>query len=451
MSKFRYLPVTEQDRKEMLEVIGVDSVDDLFSDVPASVRFRGNLDAEESLAEGDLYRFMSQLAAKNINTKETPSFLGAGVYDHYIPSIVNHVISRSEFYTAYTPYQPEISQGELQAIFEFQSMICELTGMDVANSSMYDGPTALAEAALMSAGTTRKRKIVVSEAVHPEARAVIDSYARGQRLEVVEIPVVEGVTDLDALNKEVDDETASVIVQYPNFFGHVEPLKELEQLTHSSKKAMFIVSSNPLSLGLLTPPGAMGADIVVGDCQPLGISASFGGPHCGYFATTKKNMRKVPGRLVGQTVDEEGQRGFVLTLQAREQHIRRDKATSNICSNQALNALASSVAMTALGKEGVKEIAYQNLQKAHYAVTLLKEKGFEVWDSKPYFNEFVVNCGQPVAEVNRELLKKGFIGGFDLGRVSDLYKNHMLVAVTEQRSAKDIQDFVSALGGVLHD
>ncbi|GGE46663.1 putative glycine dehydrogenase (decarboxylating) subunit 1 [Pullulanibacillus camelliae] len=451
MNQFRYLPITEQDRKEMLEVIGVDSTEALFSDVPASVRFKGELDVEEALAEGDLFKFMSQLANKNVNTKETPSFLGAGVYDHYIPSVVNHVISRSEFYTAYTPYQPEISQGELQAIFEFQTMICELTGMDVANSSMYDGPTALAEAALMSAGTTRKKKILVSKAVHPEARAVVQSYATGQHLEVIEVPIKDGCTDLEALEQLVDGETASVLIQYPNFYGHIEPLKEIEALTHQSKKAMLVVSSNPLALGLLTPPGQLGADIVVGDCQPLGIPASFGGPHCGYFATTKKNMRKVPGRLVGQTVDEEGQRGFVLTLQAREQHIRRDKATSNICSNQALNALASSVAMTALGKHGLQEMAHQNLQKAHYAVKLMKEKGLDVKLEAPFFNEFVVYCGRPITEVNRQLLDKGFIGGYDLGRTEPDYKDHMLVAVTEQRSAKEIEAFVDALGGVLHD
>jgi len=449
MNQFRYLPITEQDRKEMLEVIDVYSVEDLFSDIPSSVRFKGDLDVEEALAEGELFKFMSQLANKNVNTKEVPSFLGAGVYDHYIPSVVNHVISRSEFYTAYTPYQPEISQGELQAIFEFQTMICELTGMDVANSSMYDGPTSLAEAALMSAGT-RTKKILVSKTVHPEAREVVRSYAKGQRLEVIEIPSKNGCTDLEALEQLVDDDTASVLIQYPNFYGYIEPLKEIEALVHQGKRAMLIVSSNPLALGLLTAPGQLGADIVVGDCQPLGIPASFGGPHCGYFATTNKNMRKMPGRLVGQTIDEEGQRGFVLTLQAREQHIRRDKATSNICSNQALNALASSVMMAALGKHGLQEMAHQNLQKAHYAVKLMKENGLHVQSEAPFFNECVVDCGQSVAKVNQKLLEKGFIGGYDLGQVELEYENHMLVAITEQRSAKEIETFVDTLGGVLH-
>lgn len=451
MSKFRYLPMTDQDKKEMLDLIGVESADSLFSDVPEKVRFKGELNVEKSLSETELIRLMTELANKNVNTKETPSFLGAGVYDHFIPSIVDHVISRSEFYTAYTPYQPEISQGELQAIFEFQTLISEITGMAVANSSMYDGPTSLAEAALLSVAHTRKTKIILSEAVHPEARMVVKTYAEGQRLEVVEVPAKEGLTDLDALKEMVDDETASVIVQYPNFYGQVEPLKEIEAITRQGKKAMFVVSSNPLSLGLLTPPGHLGADIVVGDCQVLGIPAAFGGPHCGYFATSEKLMRKIPGRLVGETVDEDGLRGYVLTLQAREQHIRRDKATSNICSNQALNALASSVAMTALGKQGIYDIAYQNIQKAHYAAEKMKENGLDVMFAGPYFNEFVVNCGKDIKSLNGALLGKGFIGGYDLGLSDEKMKNHMLVAVTEQRTKEEIDRFVDVLGGLVHE
>ncbi len=364
----RYLPMTEEDKKEMLQTIGVQTIDELFSDIPESVRFKGDLKIKEAKSESELLKELSQMASKNANLKEYASFLGAGVYDHYAPVIVDHVISRSEFYTAYTPYQPEISQGELQAIFEFQTMICELTGMDVANSSMYDGGTALAEAAMLAAGHTRKKKILVSSAVHPESRAVLETYAKGQHLEVVEINHKDGVTDLDVLQSEVDDTVACVIVQYPNFFGQVEKLADIEKIVHQ-QKSLFIVSSNPLSLGALTPPGKFGADIVIGDAQPFGIPTQFGGPHCGYFATTKAFMRKIPGRLVGQTVDSDGKRGFVLTLQAREQHIRRDKATSNICSNQALNALAASVAMTALGKQGVKEMARQNISKAQYAKT----------------------------------------------------------------------------------
>lgn len=282
------------------------------------------------------------------------------------------MISRSEFYTAYTPYQPEISQGELQAIFEFQTMICELTGMDVANSSMYDGGTALAEAVNLSAAQTKKSKVLVSKAIHPESMDVIKTYTAGPNVEVVEIDIKDGLTDLDHLKAELDENTASVVVQYPNFYGQMEPLKDVQEIVGQQKKTMSIVSSNPLALGYLTPPGEFGVDIVVGDTQVFGIPAQFGGPHCGYFATNKKLMRKVPGRLVGQTVDEEGRRGFVLTLQAREQHIRRDKATSNICSNQALNALATSVFLSVIGKRGIKEMATKNMKKARYAKSIGK-------------------------------------------------------------------------------
>lgn len=443
--KHRYLPMTKQDKKAMLETIGVSSINELFSDIPEKVRFKGEYNIKEAKSEPALLKELFKLADQNADFKRNVSFLGAGVYDHYMPVIVDHVISRSEFYTAYTPYQPEISQGELQAIFEFQTMICELTGMDVANSSMYDGGTALAEAAMLSAGHTKRKKIVVSSAVHPEYREVLKTYAKGQYLEVVEAPIKDGVTDLASLKNLVNEEVAAVIVQYPNFFGRLEPLKEVEEMVHAHK-GLFIVNGNPLSLGVLTPPGKFGADIVIGDAQPFGIPAAFGGPHCGYFAVTSKLMRKVPGRLVGQTVDDQGRRGFVLTLQAREQHIRREKATSNICSNQALNALAASVAMTALGKKGVREMAAANLQKAHYAKNAFKEAGFEVAYDGFSFNEFVVKLGKPVKEINETLLQKGIIGGYDLGRDYSELSNHMLIAVTEQRTKDEIDTFVKELG-----
>jgi glycine dehydrogenase subunit 1 len=443
--KHRYLPMTEEDKKAMLETIGVNSIEELFSDIPEKVRFKGEYNIKAAKSETALMKELFKMASRNADLKRNVSFLGAGVYDHYMPVIVDHVISRSEFYTAYTPYQPEISQGELQAIFEFQTMICELTGMDVANSSMYDGGTALAEAAMLSAGHTKRKKILVSGAVHPESKEVLKTYAKGQYLEVIEVPVDNGVTDIEALKGLATEEIAAVIVQYPNFFGRIEPLEELEEIIHANK-SLFVVSSNPLSLGVLTPPGKFGADIVIGDAQPFGIPTAFGGPHCGYFAVTTKLMRKVPGRLVGQTKDDQGRRGFVLTLQAREQHIRRDKATSNICSNQALNALAASVAMTALGKKGVREIAAANLQKAHYAKTAFKEAGFEVIHDGYSFNEFVVKLNKPVKEMNQELLRKGMIGGYDLGRDYPELANHMLVAVTEQRSKEEIDTFVKEVG-----
>lgn len=444
--KHRFLPMTEQDQQEMLAAIGVEQVDELFSDIPESVRFQGEYNIKPAKSESALLKELTQLADQNANLKQYASFLGAGVYDHYAPIIVDHVISRSEFYTAYTPYQPEISQGELQAIFEFQTMICELTGMDVANSSMYDGGTALAEAAMLSTGQTRRKKILLSQTVHPEARDVVKTYAKGQRVEVIEIPYRDGVTDLVALQELLADDVAGVIVQYPNFFGRVEPLKEMEEMIHNVK-SMFIVSSNPLALGALTPPGKLGADIVTGDAQPFGMSASFGGPHCGYFAVTTKLLRKVPGRLVGQTVDEDGKRGFVLTLQAREQHIRRDKATSNICSNQALNALAAAVAMTALGKTGVKQMAIQNIQKAHYAKQLLKQKGIEVIFDGPSFNEFIVKLPTSYQEVNDQLFTKQMIGGYDLGQAYPELQDHMLVAVTELRTKEEIDAFANEVGG----
>ncbi|AYV67058.1 aminomethyl-transferring glycine dehydrogenase [Niallia circulans] len=442
--KHRYLPMTEQDQKEMLAAIGVSSVEDLFSDIPEKVRFQGNYSIKRAKSESALLKELTKLAQKNADAKANVSFLGAGVYDHYSPVIVDHVLSRSEFYTAYTPYQPEISQGELQAIFEFQTMICELTGMDVANSSMYDGATALAEAGMLSAGTTKRKKILLSSAVHPEAKEVVKTYAKGQYIEVQEIPHKDGITDIEALEDMVDDTVAAVMIQYPNFFGRVEPLKDLEAIIHAHK-SLFVVSSNPLALGALTPPGNFQADIVVGDAQPFGIPMGFGGPHCGYFAVTSKLMRKVPGRLVGQTVDDNGQRGFVLTLQAREQHIRRDKATSNICSNQALNALAASVAMTALGKHGVKEMAIANIQKAHYAKTKLKEAGFEIVYEGPSFNEFIIKCNSSISAVNRALLEKGMIGGYDLGRDFKQLENHMLIAVTELRTKEEIDEFVAEM------
>jgi len=443
--KHRYLPMTEEDKRAMLETIGVTSVDELFSDIPEQVRFKGEYNIKAAKSETALMKELSAMANRNADLKSNASFLGAGVYDHYMPIIVDHVISRSEFYTAYTPYQPEISQGELQAIFEFQTMICELTGMDVANSSMYDGGTALAEAAMLSAGHTKRKTILVSCAVHPEYREVLKTYAKGQNLNVIEVPVNDGLTDLEALKELTNGDVGAVIVQYPNFFGRIEPLKELEEIIHANK-SMFVVSSNPLSLGLLTPPGKFGADIVIGDAQPFGIPTGFGGPHCGYFAVTDKLLRKVPGRLVGQTTDEEGRRGFVLTLQAREQHIRRDKATSNICSNQALNALAASVAMTALGKKGVREMAAANLQRAQYAKNAFKNAGFEVIYDGYSFNEFIVKLNKPVSEMNKQLLQKGMIGGYDLGQDYSDLANHMLVAVTEQRTKEEIDTFVKELG-----
>ncbi|NHE07858.1 aminomethyl-transferring glycine dehydrogenase subunit GcvPA [Staphylococcus aureus] len=441
----RYIPLTEKDKQEMLQTIGAKSIGELFGDVPSDILLNRDLNIAEGEAETTLLRRLNRIASKNITKETHTSFLGAGVYDHYAPSVVDAMISRSEFYTAYTPYQPEISQGELQAIFEFQTLICELTDMDVANSSMYDGMTSFAEACILAFSQTKKNKIVVSKGLHYQALQVLHTYAKTRKeFEVVEIDLDGTVTDLKKLEAAVDDETAAVAVQYPNFYGSIEDLEKIHSFIEE-KKALFIVYANPLALGLLTPPGSFGADIVVGDTQPFGIPAQFGGPHCGYFATTKKLMRKVPGRLVGQTQDDEGNRGFVLTLQAREQHIRRDKATSNICSNQGLNALASSIAMSALGKQGIYEIAVQNIEHANYAKQQFIKKGFEVLDGTS-FNEFVVKFDKPIQQVNEELVKYNIIGGFDLGVVSDDFKNHMLIAVTELRTKDEIDTFVEKAG-----
>lgn len=443
----RYIPLTDQDKQDMLDTIGAKSINELFGDVPSDILLNRDLGIASGEAETTLLKRLNKVASKNITKETHTSFLGAGVYDHYAPSVVDAMISRSEFYTAYTPYQPEISQGELQAIFEFQTLICELTNMDVANSSMYDGMTSFAEACILAYSHTKKNKIVVSKGLHYQALQVLNTYAKTrEEFEVVEIDLDGTITDLEKLEQAVDDNTAAVAVQYPNFFGSIEDLEKIQSFIEG-KKALFIVYANPLALGLLTPPGSFGADIVVGDTQPFGIPAQFGGPHCGYFATTKKLMRKVPGRLVGQTQDDEGNRGFVLTLQAREQHIRRDKATSNICSNQALNALASSIAMSAIGKQGVYDIAVQNFEHANYAKQAFKEAGFNVLEGTS-FNEFVVEFNKSITEVNKALAEEEIIGGFDLSVVSNEFENHMLIAVTELRTKDEIDTFVKKAGEI---
>ncbi|KAB2489491.1 aminomethyl-transferring glycine dehydrogenase subunit GcvPA [Priestia endophytica] len=447
-ASYRYLPDTNQDQKEMFSLLNISSVDELFEDLPTEIRLERELNIQPATSESLLMKKMQNLALQNRNANQYPNFLGAGTYDHYIPSVVNHITSRSEFYTAYTPYQPEISQGELQAIFEFQTMVCELTGMEVANSSMYDGFTSLAEAASLAVTSTRRSQILVSKAVHPESRAILDTVAYGQEYMVKEVDLTVDCTNLEKLNEYANEDTAAIIVQYPNFFGSIEDLVEIKKVAEINGAAL-IVSANPLALGLLQTPGRLGADIVVGDMQPLGIPMSFGGPHCGYFAVNKKLMRKVPGRIVGQTTDEQGKRGFVLTLQAREQHIRRDKASSNICSNQALNALASSICMTALGKQGIRHMAQLNFEKAGYMVKRLKEKGMIIINQAPFFNEFVVELPIPAKEVNAKLLEAGIIGGFDLGHDYGL-EHQMLIAVTEQRTKEEIDQFVEVLEGILN-
>ena len=444
MTNFRYLPNSDKDREDMLNVIGAESISDLFADIPEKVLTNERMDLPESLSEYELLKHARELANKNTTASQVPYFLGAGVYDHHIPSVVNHIISRQEFLTAYVPYQPEISQGELQALFEWQSMICELTGMDVTNSGMYDGYNAIAEAANLAIGHVKKtNKILVSKGVHPQGLDVLNTYAIGKEYAVEEVGLTNDVTNVDEIIEKIDAETAAVIVQYPNFFGSIEDLQEIKKALEGTK-TLLIVSANPLALGKLASPGSLGADIVVGDMQPFGIPMSYGGPHAGYLAVTNKLMRKLPSRIVGQTADETGKRGFVMALTTREQHIRREKATSNYSSNQALYTLASAIAMTAYGKQGVQDVAQRNITNAHYLAKQLQENGFDVLNTSAYFNEFILKLEKPIEQVNLALADKGFIGGFD---ASSAYgeENVYLLCATEKRSKGEMDQFVEAL------
>jgi glycine dehydrogenase subunit 1 len=442
----RYISNTPEQQKEMLSAIGLNSTEELFQDIPQEVRLKRPLALPEALSEMELVKLMKDKARKNSHLDEYPCFLGAGAYDHFIPSAIDQIISRQEFYTAYTPYQPEISQGTLQSIFEYQTMICELTGMDVANASMYDGASALAEAALMACLATRRSKVLVANSVHPESREVINTYARFRGVQSEEIGYVNGQVDLKDLEEKLTPEIAAVLVQSPNFFGVIESLKEIGELAHKNK-SFFIVSVDPISLALLKPPGELGADIVVGEGQALGNPVSFGGPYLGFFAATEKLMRKMPGRIVGQTKDKFGRRGFVLTIQTREQHIRREKATSNICSNQALNALTATIYLTFLGKAGLKEVATQCLNKSHYAFKELTNTGkFTPLFTAPFFKEFAVKSMANVEELNQKLLKDQIIGGYPLGRSYPELADGWLLAVTEKRTKEEIDSLVRKVG-----
>ncbi len=443
-----YVPNTDKDRQEMLTTIGMSSMDDLFAHIPDNVKLGRALKLPHSLSELELVRHTQNLSKQNSNLEEFSSFLGAGSYEHFIPSLVNHMLLRSEFYTAYTPYQPEISQGTLQAIYEFQSLICELTGMEVANASMYDVATALAEAASLASGQTRKNKILVSSTVHPEYRQVMQTYAEAQGLEIIEIGYSNGMTDLAELEEKVSSDIAAVVVQQPNFFGCIEQVEKISEIAKKNK-ALYVTAVDPVSLGVLRSPAAYGADIVVGDAQSFGNPISFGGPHVGFFATTKKLMRKMPGRIVGATVDDNGRRGFVLTLQAREQHIRREKATSNICSNQALAALAATITMVTLGKEGLKEMATQCINKAHYTYEQLTQiKGVTGKFNAPFFKEFVVQSEKDIEIVNSGLLNENIFGGFPLEEYYPELKNSSLLCVTEVKTKQQLDDMVNAWEGL---
>lgn len=443
----RFIPNTDADRAAMLKTIGVSSVKDLFTDIPADSLYP-KINLPQAMPELDLMRELNAMAAKNANVNEYASFLGAGAYNHFIPATVPHLVFRTEFYTAYTPYQAEISQGTLQTIFEYQSMICALTGMDAANASHYDGATAAAEGAILAINQLPDRhKVLVCPTLHPEYRATIRTYLAGQGIDILG-DADTSITFEQMLNKYLDDQTAAVIVANPDFLGQMRDLKSAADKVHQAG-ALFIVATYPISLGMYQAPGEYGADVVVGEGQSLGNPLAFGGPYLGIFATKNQFLRRMAGRLVGQTTDTKGRRGFTLTLQAREQHIRREKATSNICTNQALCALAASVYLSTLGKTGLRQVAELCYHKAHYAARKINNLvGYRVDLKKEFFNEFVVECPRPVKEINAALREQGIIGGYDLSKDYPHLGNAMLVAVTEMNTKEQIDNLAKALKGV---
>lgn len=443
-----YFPQTEHDLAEMLAAIGVNSIEELFAHLPQDLRFQGALAIPPALSELELAQHLEALATRNQGTHQRVCFLGGGAYDHFIPAVVDFVASRSEFYTSYTPYQPEVSQGNLQVFFEYQTLITQLTGMDVSNASLYDGATALAEAVLMSLSVQGgRRRIILPQNVHPEYRAVVRTYLAHMSVDIVEIPTPQGVLPPEALNPHVDQHTACVVIQQPNFFGCVEAAGKLAQLVHAAG-AHLVVVVDPISLGVLRRPGDYGADIVVAEGQPLGIPLSWGGPYLGILACREVFLRRLPGRLVGQTVDRRGQRCWVLTLQTREQHIRREKATSNICTNQGLMALRATVYLAALGPRGLKAVAQLCLQKAHYLQQRLQQEiGLRPLFAAPFFREFALAAESPeqLTTLLEAAEKHGFFAGIPLGRWYPELSHAFLVAVTEKRTREDLDRLVRTL------
>lgn len=442
----RYIPNSPEERREMLAELGLANADELFRSIPADVQLGRKLNVTDPLAESEVIAALDGMAARNTASTK-PSFLGAGVYAHYSPTIVDHLIQRSEFFTSYTPYQPEISQGTLQYIFEFQTLVCQLTGMEVANASMYDGSTAMAEAYLMAQRVTRRNKIVVATSVHPEYREVARTYTQHGDADIVEA-TFDHETGRLADTSLLDSDTAALVIQSPNFFGCIEDVQLLADAAHAVGALLVVVVTEAISFGMLKSPGECGADIVVGEGQSWGIPMSFGGPHLGLFATREKYVRSMPGRLCGIAYDKNGKRGFVLTLSTREQHIRREKATSNICTNQGLIALAATIYMEAMGKKGLQEVAEQNAQKAAFAKQqIAKIVGYSIPFSAPTFNEFVVRGQRPATEILESVREKGVIGGLALSKYYGGHENDFLVAVTETNSRSQIDGLVSALRG----
>jgi glycine dehydrogenase subunit 1 len=440
-----YIPKTAAEEQAMLEAIGVDSFDRLL-DIPSGFRLNRPLTLPAPLSQMELRREMMTLSRKNADTASHLSFLGGGSYDHFIPTTVDHVLRRSEFYTSYTPYQAEMSQGLLQTIYEYQTMICQITGMEVASASVYDGASALAEGALMAMRVTKRNKVLISRSVHPHYRQVVQTYLSGlPGARLKEVPFQEGVTSLDQLTGLVDEEVAAVLIQHPNFFGQLEEIEAVESLIHS-KGGLLVMAVDPISLGVLKTPGEFKADIAVGEGQSMGNGISYGGPYVGFFATRRELIRQLPGRIVGATTDGQGRPGFCLTLQTREQHIRRERATSNICTNQALNALASAVYLATVGKEGLKEVAMLSLANSHRAHQKIAAiPGYASPFAGPFFKEFVVRLPLPASRILKRLLRSGILAGIDLGTYYRELKNHLLICVTEMHRTEDIERLVQQL------
>jgi glycine dehydrogenase subunit 1 len=443
----RYTSATDADRAEMLAAIGVSSTDELFADIPAELRLDRPLDLPDGLSEAEVFERFAKLAARNADADSETCFIGAGMYDHYVPALVEAIISRSEFLTPYTPYQPEVSQGGLQVMFEFQTAISELTALPVANASLYEGPSSVASAAYLALGAKKgRRKLVVSRGLHPHSRETLATYARGFGAEVVEVGLEGGLTDPAELASALDDETAALFVQNPNFLGAIEDLEALAEAAHEAG-ALCVASVDAITLGVLRPPGECGVDVAVGEGQPLGNRLDYGGPSFGFFAATEEHLRRMPGRIAGETTDADGRRGFVLALQTREQHIRREKATHNICTSQALNALAGTIYLAWLGRRGIVELGELLVRRTAYArETLAAVDGVELLHDAPVAREFAVRLDAPVAEVLDRISEEGIAAGYPLAREYPEYETGLLIAITERRSKGDIDRLADALG-----
>ncbi|MFQ6108053.1 MAG: aminomethyl-transferring glycine dehydrogenase subunit GcvPA [Candidatus Aminicenantales bacterium] len=442
----KYIPLSDEDKKEMLTRIGVSSTEELFRFIPKNLKLKSRLSLPAPLSETELERFFRELGEKNLYT-EYLSFLGAGAYNHYIPAVVDYLSSRGEFVSPYTPYQPEVSQGTLQTIFEYQTLICQLTGMDISNASLYDGASATAEAVLMAHRLKNRSKVLVARTLHPEYRKVINTYTKNLGIQVEEVAYeTSGQMDLQDVGNKLDEETTAIVTQSPNFIGIIENVGTIADIAHKVQALSIVVVAEPISLGILEPPGPLGADIVAGEGQSFGIPLSFGGPYLGFMACLEEFLRQFPGRIAGETRDAEGNRGFVLTLSTREQHIRRERATSNICTNQAWCALRAAIFLETMGKEGLRELALQNIQKAHYTMKRLTEiKGVRKTFSGTFFNEFVLEFSKDAAKVDRILREKRIIGGLTLEDSYPELRNCALFCVTEMHSREDIEKLTRVL------